>query len=97
VRRDLPQASARDVEAVLEDTFAEPISSRSTVSRILKDTASAIGAGSTSTTLHPYDEPGEGVLVAWGVTLEGHKVLLGSRWTSPASVDTLELSTQPSP
>jgi putative transposase len=27
--------------------------------------------------LHPDDEPAEGVLVAWGVTLEGRKVLLG--------------------
>ena len=30
--------STRDVEAVLEETFEEPISSRSTVSRILEDT-----------------------------------------------------------
>jgi putative transposase len=30
--------STRDVEAVLEDTFEEPIASRSTVSRILEDT-----------------------------------------------------------
>ena len=37
--------STRDVEAVLEETFDEPISSRSTVSRILEDTASATGAG----------------------------------------------------
>ena len=27
--------------------------------------------------LHPDDAPAEGVLVAWGVTLEGRKVLLG--------------------
>ncbi len=27
--------------------------------------------------LHPDDEPAEGVLVAWGVTLEGTKILLG--------------------
>ena len=27
--------------------------------------------------MHPDDEPAEGVLVAWGVTLEGRKVLLG--------------------
>ena len=27
--------------------------------------------------LRPDDEPAEGVLVAWGVTLEGRKVLLG--------------------
>ena len=30
--------STRDVEAVLEDTFDQPVSSRSTVSRILEDT-----------------------------------------------------------
>jgi putative transposase len=30
--------SVRDVEAVLEETFDEPVSSRSTVSRILEDT-----------------------------------------------------------
>ena len=30
--------STRDVEAVLEDTFDQPVSSRSTVSRILQDT-----------------------------------------------------------
>lgn len=30
--------SVRDVEAVLEDTFEQPVSSRSTVSRILEDT-----------------------------------------------------------
>ncbi len=29
--------STRDVEAVLEETFDEPVSSRSTVSRILED------------------------------------------------------------
>ena len=27
--------------------------------------------------LRPDDEPAEGVLVAWGITLEGRKVLLG--------------------
>jgi putative transposase len=27
--------------------------------------------------LHPDDTPAEGVLVCWGVTLEGRKVLLG--------------------
>ena len=36
--------STRDVEAVLEETFDEPISSRSTVSRILEDTPGALPA-----------------------------------------------------
>jgi transposase-like protein len=52
-------------------------------------TAAGASAGSTSTTwslccldalhlkLRPDDEPAEGVLVAWGVTLEGRKVRLG--------------------
>jgi hypothetical protein len=46
--------STRDVEAVLEETFDEPISSRSTVSRILQDTReryrAGVSAGSQSTT-----------------------------------------------
>jgi putative transposase len=40
--------STRDVEAVLEETFDEPISSRSTVSRILDDTRDATGAGASA-------------------------------------------------
>jgi hypothetical protein len=43
-----------DVEAVLEDTFDQPVSSRSTVSRILEDTREryrrGASAGSMSTT-----------------------------------------------
>ena len=94
--------STRDVEAVLEDTFEEPIASRSTVSRILEDTRERyrrwcerqleehdvvyLFCDAIYLKLHPDDEPAEGVLVAWGVTLEGRKVLLrlalGSRESS---------------
>src|SRR5918992_688688 len=46
--------STRDVEAVLEDVFDEPVSSRSTVSRILEDTRERYrrwcGRRSTATT-----------------------------------------------
>src|ERR687888_401167 len=85
--------STRDVEAVLEETFEEPISSRSTVSRILEDTRERyrrwccrrldehdvvyLFLDAIYLKLRPDDEPAEGVLVAWGVTLEGRKVLLG--------------------
>jgi transposase-like protein len=85
--------STREVEAVLEETFEEPISSRSTVSRILEDTRERyrrwcarrldghdlvyLFLDAIYLKLHPDDEPAEGVLVAWGVTLEGRKVLLG--------------------
>ena len=85
--------STRDVEAVLEETFDEPISSRTTVSRVLEDTRERyrrwccrrldqhdvvyLFLDALYLKLHPDDEPAEGVLVAWGVTLEGRKVLLG--------------------
>ncbi len=85
--------STRDVEAVLEETFAEPLGSRSTVSRILEDTRERyrrwcgrrleehdlvyLFLDGFYLKLHPDDTPAEGVLVAWGVTLEGRKVLLG--------------------
>jgi len=36
--------------------------------------------------LRPDDTPAEGVLVAWGVTLEGRKVLLGLQLGSRESV-----------
>ena len=85
--------STRDVEAVLEDTFDQPVSSRSTVSRILEDTRERyrrryarwldehdlvyLFLDAICLKLHPDDTPAERVLVAWGVTLEGRKVLLG--------------------
>jgi putative transposase len=85
--------SVRDVEAVLEETFDEPVSSRSTVSRILEDTGERYRRwcarrldghdvvycflDAIYLKLHRDGTPAAGVLVAWGVTLEGRKVLLG--------------------
>ncbi len=85
--------STRDVEAALEETFDEPLASRQTVSRILEDTRERyrrwcrrrldghdvvyLFCDGLYLKLHPDDTPAEGVLVAWGVTLEGRKVLLG--------------------
>jgi transposase-like protein len=95
--------STRDVEAVLEDTFDRPVSSRSTVSRILGDTRERyrrwgkrrldehdlvyLFLDAIYLKLHPDDTPAEGVLVAWGVTLEGRKVLLGLQLGSRESYD----------
>src|SRR5215213_1257471 len=95
--------STRDVEAVLEETFEEPVSSRSTVSRILEDTRERYRRwcerrlsehdviycflDAIYLKLHPDDEPAEGVLVAWGVTLEGRKVLLGLQLGSRESYE----------
>src|ERR671910_2118504 len=78
----LPGPSVRDVEAVLGGTFDEPISSRSTVSRILEDTRERyrrwcrrrldghdivyLFLDGLYLKLHPDDTPAEGVLVAWG-------------------------------
>jgi transposase-like protein len=85
--------SVRDVEAALEDTFDQPVISKSTVSRVLEDTRERyrrwckrrldehdlvyLFLDAIYLKLHPDDTPAEGVLVAWGVTLEGRKVLLG--------------------
>jgi putative transposase len=85
--------STRDVEAALEEALDEPIVSKSTVSRICQDTRERYRAWCSRRLsehdlvylfldaiylkLRPDDEPAEGVLVAWGVTLEGQKVLLG--------------------
>jgi transposase-like protein len=95
--------STRDVEAVLEDTFDRPVASRSTVSRILEDTRERyrrwgkrrldehdlvyLFLDAIYLKLHPDDTPAEGVLVAWGVTLEGRKVLLGLQLGSRESYD----------
>jgi transposase-like protein len=95
--------STRDVEAVLEDTFDQPVSSRSTVSRILEDTRERyrrwckrrleehdlvyLFLDAIYLKLHPDDTPAEGVLVAWGVTLEGRKVLLGLQLGSRESYE----------
>ena len=95
--------SVRDVEAVLDDTFDQPVSSRSTVSRILEDTRERyrrwckrrlekhdlvyLFLDAIYLKQHPYDTPAEGVLVAWGVTLEGRKVLLGLQLGSRESYE----------
>jgi putative transposase len=83
----------RDVEAALEETFDEPVVSKSTVSRICQDTRERYRAwcrrrldehdvvycflDAIYLKPRPDDEPAEGVLVCWGVTLEGTKVPLG--------------------
>jgi transposase-like protein len=85
--------STRDVEGALEEVFEEPIASRSTVSRICEDTRERYRQwcrrrldehdivycflDAVYLKLRPDDQPAEGVLVCWGVTLEGRKILLG--------------------
>jgi transposase-like protein len=85
--------SVRDVEAALAETFEEPVISKSTVARVCSETAERyrrwcerrlsehdvvyLFLDAIYLKLRPSDEPAEGVLVAWGVTLEGQKVLLG--------------------
>src|SRR5687768_8591550 len=85
--------SVRDVEAALEETFDEPVIGKSTVARVCQDTRERyrrwcerrldehdlvyLFLDALYLKLRPDDEPAEGVLVAWGVTLEGRKVLLG--------------------
>lgn len=84
--------STRDVEAALEEVSGEAIASKSTVSRICEDTRERyrqwcrrrleahdvvyLFLDAIYLKLHPDDTPAEGVLVCWGVTLEGRKVLL---------------------
>ena len=79
--------SVRDVEAALEETFDEPMVSKSTVARICTETRERYRAwcerdlsehdlvycflDAIYLKLRPDDTPAEGVLVAWGVTLEG--------------------------
>jgi putative transposase len=85
--------SVRDVEAALEETFEEPVIGKSTVARVCQDTRERyrrwcerrleehdlvyLFCDALYLKLRPDDEPAEGVLVCWGVTLEGRKVLLG--------------------
>src|SRR3954463_4344509 len=85
--------SVRDVEAALEETFDEQIVGKSTVARVCQDTRERyrrwcgrrldehdlvyLFLDAIYLKLRPDDAPAEGVLVAWGVTLEGRKVLLG--------------------
>jgi putative transposase len=95
--------SVRDIEAALEETFDQPIVSKSTVSRICADTRERYRAwcgrrldahdlvylflDAVYLKLRPDDTPAEGVLVAWGVTLEGRKVLLGLQLGSRESYE----------
>jgi putative transposase len=85
--------SVRDVEGALEETFDEPVISKSTVSRVLEDTRERYRVwckrrldehdlvylcwDAIYLKLRPDDEAAEGVLCALGTTLEGRKVLLG--------------------
>jgi len=85
--------SVRDVEAALQETFDQPVISKSTISRVLEDTRERyrvwcrrrldehdlvyLYLDAIYLKLRPDDEPAEGVLCAWGITLEGRKVLLG--------------------
>ena len=95
--------SVRDVEAALEEAFEGPVVSKSTVSRICADTRERYRAwcrrrleehdlvylflDAIYLKLRPDDTPAEGVLVAWGVTLEGRKVLLGLQLGSRESYE----------
>jgi putative transposase len=89
--------------AALEEVFEEPIASKSTVSRICEDTRERyrqwcrrrleahdivyLFLDAIYLKLHPDDTPSEGVLVCWGVTLEGRKILLGLALGSRESYD----------
>ncbi len=95
--------SVRDVEAALEETFEELIVSKSTVSRICMEGRERyrvwcerrldehdlvyLFLDAVYLKLRPDDTPAEGVLVAWGVTLEGSKVLLGLQLGSRESYE----------
>ena len=95
--------SVRDVEALLEEALGEQIVGKSTVARICQDTRERYRAwcerrldehdlvycylDAIYLKLRPDDEPAEGVLVAWGLTLEGQKVLLGLQLGSRESYE----------
>lgn len=95
--------SVGDVEAALEETFGEQVIGKSTVARVCKDVADRYEAwcerdlsihdlvycylDAIYLKLRPTDEPAEGVLVAWGITLEGQKVLLGLQLGSRESYE----------
>src|SRR5712691_11401956 len=95
--------SVRDIEAALEEAFEGAVISKSTVSRICAETRERYRTWCARTLaehelvylfldaiylkLRPDDEPAEGVLVAWGVTLEGRKVLLGLQLGSRESYE----------
>jgi transposase-like protein len=95
--------SVRDVEDLLEEALGEQIVGKSTVARICQDTRERYAAwcerdlsahdlvycylDAIYLKLRPDDEPAEGVLVAWGLTLEGQKVLLGLQLGSRESYE----------
>jgi transposase-like protein len=95
--------SVRDVEALLEEAFGEQVVGKSTVARVCQDTRERYRAwcerrldehdlvycylDAIYLKLRPDDGPAEGVLVAWGLTLEGQKVLLGLQLGSRESYD----------
>jgi transposase-like protein len=95
--------SVRDVEDLLEEALGEQIVGKSTVARICQDTRERYRAwcerdlsahdlvycylDAIYLKLRPDDEPAEGVLVAWGLTLEGQKVLLGLQLGSRESYE----------
>jgi len=85
--------SVRDVEELLEEALGDQVVGKSTVARICQDTTERYRAccqrrldehdlvycylDAIYLKLRPDDEPAEGVVVAWGLTLETQKVLLG--------------------
>src|SRR5437867_1445607 len=91
------------IEAALEEAFEGPVVSKSTVARICSQTRERYRAwcgrrldehdlvycflDAIYLKLRPDDTPAEGVLVAWGVTLEGRKVLLGLQLGSRESYE----------
>ncbi len=95
--------SVRDVEDLLEEALGEHVVGKSTVARICQDTRQRYRAwcerdlsahdlvycylDAIYLKLRPDDEPAEGVLVAWGLTLEGQKVLLGLQLGSRESYE----------
>lgn len=95
--------STRDVEAALAEVFEKPVASKSTVSRICEDTRERyrqwchrrldehdlvyLFLDAIYLKLRPDDTPAEGVLVCWGVTLQGSKVLLGLQLGSRESYE----------
>ena len=95
--------SVRDVEAALAEAFGEQVISKSTVARVCQDTRTRyeqwckrdlaghdlvyLYLDAIYLKLRPDDEPAEGVLVAWGLTLEGQKVLLGLQLGSRESYE----------
>lgn len=95
--------SVRDVEDLLEEALGEHVVSKSTVARICQDTRERYKAwcerdlsahdvvycylDAIYLKLRPDEEPAEGVLVAWGLTLEGQKVLLGLQLGSRESYE----------